>query len=440
MGHSAQGEHYGIFQRFLHSEVAGSMVLLACTIMALAWANSPWAESYLEMVHTDVGVSWGDAGFKLSLQHWVNDALMVMFFFVVGLEIKRELVLGELSSVSQGILPVMAAIGGMVVPAAIYLIFNAGGEGMHGWGIPMATDIAFALGILALFGARAPLGLKVFLTALAIADDMGAVLVIALFYTGSVSLRSLGVAAIFLSLLFLAAKSRVRRVGIYAVLVLGVWVAVFASGVHATVAGILVALMIPVQARIDPKAFFEQADRSLEVLRGSELTQDSMVNDDEQFVALQDLDHATSDMLPPGLALERYLHPAQAFVILPLFALFNAGVQLDGRILETISNPISLGIILGLVVGKQIGVLLFSWLAVRSGRASLPRGVTWSQLWGVSALAGVGFTMSLFIDELAFTNPVLIDEAKVGILVGSLVAGIWGYVVLRRALPWETAT
>ena len=432
---SAGGTNHGFFQRFLHSEVAGSVVLLACTILALIWANSPAADSYHQLTQTYVGISWGDHGFKLSLQHWINDLLMAVFFFVVGLEIKREMVLGELSSFKQAILPVTAAIGGMIVPAAIYLMFNVGGDGEAGWGIPMATDIAFALGILAIFGKRVPLGLKIFLTALAIADDMGAVLVIALFYTEKVNLSALIVAAVFLFLLLAAAKANVRRVGVYVFLLLGVWLAVFASGVHATVAGILVAMVVPVRARLDPHQFVEMLKTSWRKLENSTLTQESMVSNSEQYEALRTIDLAATDMLPPGLVLERYLHLGQAFLILPLFAFFNAGVTIGGDIFQTLANPVSLGIVLGLVLGKQIGVFLFSWLAIKSGRAALPSGVTWGQIWGASCLAGVGFTMSLFISELAFKDPDIVSEAKIGILAASLVAGIMGYLVLTRALP-----
>lgn len=438
MSHSSSKgneKEHGIFERFLHWEAAGSIVLLACAVAALVWANSPWAESYEKLTHTYLGVSLGDHALKMSLKHWVNDLLMVVFFFVVGLEIKREMVLGELSSLQKASLPVMAAIGGMLVPAGIYLILNLGGPGQNGWGIPMATDIAFALGILALFGTRAPLGLKVFLTALAIADDMGAVMVIALFYTEEVRLLPLVIAAGCLVLISLAAQARIRRVGLYAALILVVWLGVFASGVHATIAGILLALVVPVRAQIDPKGFFETAKRSLSTLQSSELTKDSMVDDDEQFTALTDLHDVSGGMMPPGVVLERYLHIGQAFVILPLFAFFNAGVPIGGDFLDILTNPVSLGVILGLVLGKQIGVLLFSWLAIKSGRAALPEGVKWAQLWGVSCLAGIGFTMSIFIDELAFSDPVIIDEAKVGVLVASLIAGTLGYIVLRMALP-----
>jgi NhaA family Na+:H+ antiporter len=435
MSHPSKGVNDSIFQRFLHWEAAGSIVLLACAVIALVWANSPWAESYDKLTHTYVGVSIGEDTFKLSLKHWINDLLMVVFFFVVGLEIKREMILGQLSSFSKAILPVMAAIGGMLVPAGLYFMLNVGGPGANGWGIPMATDIAFALGILALFGTRAPLGLKVFLTALAIADDMGAVLVIALFYTEEVRLLPLLIAAGALVLISLAAQARVKRVGIFAVLILVVWFGVFASGVHATIAGILLALVVPVRAQINPKKFFDTAKQSLATLEASKVTQDSMVDNDDEFRALSDLSDVTAGMLPPGVVLEKYLHIGQAFLILPLFAFFNAGVSIGGDLLDILTSPISLGVILGLVLGKQIGVMFFSWLAIKSGKAALPAGVTWAQLWGVSCLAGIGFTMSIFIDELAFKDPAIIDEAKVGILFASLIAGILGYVVLKMALP-----
>ena len=436
----ANGEHHGVFERFLHWEAAGSIVLLASAVLALVWANSPWAESYEKLTHTYLGVSLGEHSLQMSLKHWVNDLLMVVFFFVVGLEIKREMVLGELSSLRKASLPIMAAIGGMLVPAGIYLMLNLGGPGQNGWGIPMATDIAFALGILALFGTRAPLGLKVFLTALAIADDMGAVLVIALFYTEEVRLLPLLIAASCLVLISLAAQARVRRVGLYAALILVVWLGVFASGVHATIAGILLALVVPVRAQIDPKGFFETAKRSLTTLQSSEVTKDSMVDDDEQFTALADLHDASSGMMPPGIVLERYLHIGQAFVILPLFAFFNAGVSIGGDFLDILTNPVSLGVILGLILGKQIGVLLFSWLAIKSGKATLPAGVNWAQLWGVSCLAGIGFTMSIFIDELAFNDPQIIDEAKIGVLAASLIAGLLGYIILKMVLPKQESS
>lgn len=419
------------FQKFLHSEVSGSIVLMAATVLALAWANSPWAASYKELVSTYVGVKWGDAVFKLSLQHWVNDLLMVLFFFVVGLEIKREVMIGELSSRQKALLPVAAALGGMVVPAGIYWALNGSGVGADGWGIPMATDIAFALGILATLGRRIPVGLKIFLTALAIADDLGAVMVIAVFYTSQISLGALALAALGLMLLALAGRLDLRQPWIYVVLGLGVWAAVLASGVHATVAGILVALTIPVRATISPERFWSATEDSLGALRDSDLSRDSMIDDRRQLAALGTVQETASRMMPAGLVLEERLHPVQAFVVLPLFAFFNAGLALNTGLPEPLAVP--LGIVLGLVVGKPVGIVLCSWLAVRSGSATLPVGVTWRHIAGAGLLAGVGFTMSLFISDLAFATPELKDGAKLGILAASLVAGIVGWLVLVGA-------
>jgi len=430
-----KGGRDGVFSWLTHSQVAGSMLLLACTIVALVWANSPWAGVYDDILHTYAGVSWGDAAFKLSLLHWVNDGLMVLFFFVVGLEIKREVVVGRLSDGRKAILPVAAAAGGMIVPAILYALFNVGGEGAAGWGIPMATDIAFALGILALFGSRAPIGLKVFLTALAIADDLGAVLVIAIFYTEKIHFSALVVAGVLLALLAGLNVIRSKRLGFYQVLILGIWVAVFASGVHATVAGILVAFMMPIKGRVDPKRFFEITDTRLAELKASGLSQVSMLDDGKQMEALIEIDRAVEDMRPAGLSLEQYLHPVQALLVLPIFALANAGVPLGEGVFQSLANPISIGIIVGLFVGKQLGITAFSWLAIKSGRAVLPEGVTWAQLWGAGCLAGVGFTMSLFVTELAFNDPSIIGSAKVGILAASLLSGIVGYIVLNKALP-----
>lgn len=434
--HQEDNNDHGTFQWFLHSEVSGSVVLLACTIVALVVANSPWAGHYFHLLETKIGVSWGDSAFKLSLHHWINDGLMVLFFFVVGLEIKRELVVGHLSSVRQAVLPVAAALGGMVVPAVIYAAVNAGGDGARGWGIPMATDIAFALGILALFGSRVPIGLKVFLTALAIADDLGAVAVIALVYTDTIRVAGLIVAGAFLAALLVAGRVlHVRSAALLLLLAVGVWVGVLASGVHATVAGVIVALVIPVRARIAPGAFLDLAEDRLERLRGSELTPVSMIFDEGQLDAIVELHEAAGDMEPPGLALEHALHPVQALVVLPLFALANAGVAIDGRVLDTLGSPVALGVVFGLALGKLLGIAALTWAVVRSGKAELPEGVTWPQIGGVGCLAGVGFTMSLFVSELAFAQPALVGQAKVGILAASLVAGIAGYAVLHKSLP-----
>jgi NhaA family Na+:H+ antiporter len=438
---SAAGELHdaGMFQRFFRSEASGAIVLVFATAIALAWANSPWSATYFDLQHTYIGVSWGDAAFKLSLQHWINDGLMVLFFFVVGLEIKREILVGHISSFRLASVPVAAALGGMVVPAAVFLAFNANTEAARGWGVPMATDIAFALGILALLGSRVPTSLKVFLTAVAIADDIGAVFVIAIFYTENVNLVALGVAVALFVLLVAANRAHLRTPLLYILLGLGVWAGVFASGVHATVAGILVAFAVPIRARIEPREFFERmrrAGRDMEEVKEDEVSRVSMLLEPAQMEWLDDLQHTIGSMIPSGIALEHALHRVVSFIILPLFALFNAGVVLDKERLGLLDDPVTLGVILGLVLGKQVGITLFTWLVVKSGRGSRPEGVTWPMIYGVSCLAGVGFTMSLFISELAFKG-ILVDEAKIGIIAGSLIAGVWGYLVLRRAIGKE---
>ncbi len=423
------------FARFLHSEASGSIIMLACTIIALVWANSPWADVYFGLEHTYIGVSWADSVFKMSLGHWIGDGLMVIFFFVVGLEIKRELVVGQLSIIDQAVLPVSAAIGGMVVPASIYLAFNAGTPTAAGWGVPMATDIAFAIGILSLFGARAPIGLKIFLTALAIADDLGAVLVIALFYTSEIVVEGLVLAGVFMGVIVVLGRLGIRPNFAYILPMVVVWAGVLISGVHATVAGVLLAMLIPVRSTIEPDEFFHRVADRISHLEAQELTRESTVTDADQTRALDDLYVTVDEMRSPGLSLERDLHPVQAFVILPIFALFKAGITLSAATLATFPSLASLGVILGLVVGKPIGVLLFSWMAIRSGYARLPEGVTTQQLVGAGLLAGVGFTMSIFISELAFVDKSILAEVKLGILVASLIAGIVGFIVLHRVLP-----
>jgi NhaA family Na+:H+ antiporter len=421
---------------FIHSEVAGSAALVACTVAAMLWANSRWAELYFGLAHTPIAIAVGPHALTLSLRHWINDGLMAVFFFVVGLEIKRELTVGHLSSVRQAVLPVAAAIGGMAVPALLYVALNAGGPGAGGWAIPMATDIAFALGVLALLGDRVPAGLKVFLTALAIADDLGAVLVIALFYTQEIRWAALAGAATALVLLALVARTGLRRPISWAVLVAAVWLAVLLSGIHATVAGILVAMVVPVRPRLGPSEFLATATEAYEALRRTELTRDSVLADEAQLDALTALDDAATDMRPPGLVLERFLHPLQAFLILPLFALVNAGVQFgESRVLETLRDPVALGVIAGLGLGKVAGISLATGAAVASRAARLPEGITWGQIAGAGLLGGIGFTMSLFVSELAFEAEALLNAAKVGILTASLASGALGYLVLRAALP-----
>jgi NhaA family Na+:H+ antiporter len=334
---------------------------------------------------------------------------------------------------------VAAAIGGMVLPALIYFELNRGGEAARGWGIPMATDIAFALGTLALFGPRVPLGLKIFLTALAIADDLGAVLVIALFYTDRIFVGPLIGALFLVALIVAASRLRVTSIAVYSVLVAGVWLGVFASGIHATVSGILLALVVPVRGRIRPKRFFAIARTRLAELEQGDLSGETVALNSEQMDALDDLHRATRDVMPAGPAFERYLHPVTAYAILPLFALFNAGVVVDYKLIEALAHPVGLGVVTGLIIGKQVGITALSWLVIRLRLADLPAGVTWGQVYGTSVLAGIGFTMSLFITDLGIQGDQLRGFAKIAILTASLICAAVGYLVLRKALKQPDA-
>lgn len=424
-----------VFERFLQSQTSGSIILLVATVGAVAWANSPWSELYYTLSHLEIGTHFAGQDYSLTLDHWVKDGLMSIFFFVVGLEIKREIVVGELSTLRRAILPVVAALGGALIPALIYFFFNSSGPSVSGWGVPMATDIAFALGVLALFGSRVPIGLKVFLTALAIVDDLIAVAVIALFYTEKISILALVTAAILLFLLSYIIRNRVRRPGIHLALIIAIWLCVFLSGVHATIAGVLIALAYPVRAQVQPKLFFDIVSSHLELLRESQLTRRSMAKDKEQLKAITRIYLAAEDMIPAGIYLEQNLHNVQAFLILPLFALFAAGVTVDAGMFQSFPSPVSLGIMCGLVVGKQIGIFGFSFLLIKLGIVKLSTQITWGQLWGTSLLGGMGFTMSIFISELAYTDPAMIADAKIAIFIGSITAAILGYIVLNKSLP-----
>jgi Na+:H+ antiporter, NhaA family len=423
------------FQDFAHKQSSGGILLIIATAVALIWANSPWGESYVALWHTKLTVGVGDFSISKDLTHWINDGLMAVFFLVVGLEIKREVLVGELSSVGKAALPVAAALGGAVVPALIYIAINAGTEGSAGWGIPMATDIAFALGILALLGQRAPTALKVFLTALAIVDDIVAVLVIAFFYTLEISWGALGVGAIFLAALIVANLLGVGRTLVYAVLGVGLWLCFLLSGVHATVAGVLLALTIPASSFINPVAFLERSRYVLDRFEQAGERGENVLANEERQAALHALNHAAYKLEPPLHELEHALHPWVVFAIMPIFALANAGVELSGGIVGALTNPVALGIVLGLVVGKQVGIGLFAWLAVKLGVSELPEGVGWRHIYGAGLLAGIGFTMSLFITDLAFDDDVLTEAAKLGILVASLISGAVGWAILRKASP-----
>ncbi len=432
-----------LVQEFARLEASGGIVLLICAVLALVWANSPWAQGYFHLWEQDWGVVLGDASFVEHLLHLVNDGLMVIFFLVVGLEIKREVTSGELASVKQAALPVAAAIGGMVLPAAIYLAFNAGTPGADGWGIPVATDIAFTLGILALLGRRVPLSLKVFFTALAIADDLGAVLVIALFYTADISWLALGAAGVIFLVLLGLNRARVYRPWPYMVLGVFLWLAFLQSGVHPTLAGVLLALAVPTRSPANTYPLMVQGVTLLEGLdrlraweAGDEADGESqLVRAGRHQAAVQTLETITDRLQSPARRLEHDLHPWTTYVILPLFALANAGVVLGSGLAEELVNPVTLGIIAGLVLGKPVGIMLFSWAAVRLGWASLPGDIGWGQFFAASWLAGIGFTMSLFIASAAFADAGILAAAKLGTLVASLLAALVGLILLSRFSP-----
>jgi NhaA family Na+:H+ antiporter len=420
------------FQKFAQRETSSGLVLLGCAIVALAWANSPWGSSYEHIWEQRITIGHAQWGLTMSLHHWINDGLMAIFFFVVGLEIKRELLIGELSTRQTASLPIAAALGGMIVPALIYAAFNAGTDGARGWGIPMATDIAFALGALSLLGTRVPTVLKVFLAALAIADDLGAVIVIAVFYTADLSIPSLiGAGAIFVALLG-ANRLGVRAATVYALVGIALWLAVLASGVHATIAGVMLALTIPARTRINESEFVACVERSLADFRAADEAGTTVLTNPGHQYAIHRLEEACEGAQAPLFKLEDKLHGLVAFGIMPLFALANAGVRVAGGSLSVLASPIVLGIVLGLVVGKPIGITLFSWLSSRAGVAALSGDATWAALHGVSWLGGIGFTMSLFIADLAFAETPHLDEAKLGILIASTIAGVAGWAILNR--------
>ena len=418
-------------RRLLHKAPAGGLVLLACAAIAMVWANSPLSHSYHALWETPITFGVGEWRSALSLHAAVNDGLMAVFFVLVGLEIKREVLVGELASVRRAALPVAAALGGMVVPALLYLAFNAGGPTTRGWGIPMATDIAFALGVLALLGDRFPPALRVFLSALAIADDLGAVLVIALFYTASVSWSALGAAAGLLLLSLLANALGVRTAWAYALIGLALWVAVLLSGVHATVAGVLLAMTIPSRTVINEAALLSGARAALQRFDDACHPDRTMLSNSEHQAALRRLEVLSEKALPPLARLEYGLHGIVTFGIMPLFALANAGVDLRAGG-AGIGSSVALGVIVGLVVGKPVGITLASWLAVRAGVAALPAGISWRTLVGAGVLGGIGFTMSLFIAGLAFGDSAdRLTSAKLGTLIASLIAGVAGWLLLR---------
>ncbi len=424
-------------ERFLHVEAAGGIILLAAAAIALVWANSPWSASYEALWHTHIAVGIGNWQLDKTLHFWINEFLMTVFFLVVGLEIKRELVEGALSDLRRATLPIAAAVGGMVVPAAIYIGLNREGAAQSGWGVPMATDIAFAVGVLTLLGKRVPAALRVLLLALAIIDDIGAILVIAIFYSSGFATEGIALALVGLALLLVLRQIGIRPGWAFALPMLVIWVGLLRAGIHPTIAGVLVGLTAPVRSWFGREGFVATArsaidDFEKEVQRGSP--------DHDLIEPLTRLAIARREALSPALRIENELHPIVAYIVMPLFALANAGVDLRGIDFgDPAFTGVSLGVIMGLVVGKPLGVMAASWLVIRLRLAVLPEGVNWRGVFVVGAVAGIGFTMAIFIAQLAFADEGLLAIAKLGILIASAVAGALGILVGRFSMTQEQA-
>lgn len=419
---------------FIEKQTSVGLLLIFSAILAMIIANSPLAESYHSLWKQYIHIGYNDHVISKNLLHWINDGLMCMFFFLVGLELKREIMHGELSQIRVAMLPVAAAVGGMLLPALIFFSFNSGTPAESGWGIPMATDIAFALGILYLLGDRVPLSLKIFLTAIAIVDDLGAVLVIAFFYTSDLSFYNLGMAGFFFLILLSANYIGIRNTFFYAVMGIGgLWLAVLLSGVHATIAAVLSAFAIPTSRRINTSVFLRKVKwLSIEIKKIRLSYKDKPEGGAEPKIShtIEKFSSLAEDATPPLQRLEHSLHPFVSFVVLPIFAFANAGVTITSESLGFFTSPVALGVILGLLFGKFFGIVLFTRLMVWFKICKLPAGVKWPHIYGVGILAAIGFTMSLFITELAFTNEKHMVQAKIGILSASLLAGLMGYFYL----------
>jgi NhaA family Na+:H+ antiporter len=418
-------------QEFTRLAASGGIVLLLATIIAMFWANSPWAGSYLQLWKTELGFDLGALHLTKHLLEWINDGLMVIFFFYVALEIKREIQTGELASPRKAALPIMAALGGMLVPAMFYILFNTGNnQTIRGWGIPISTDTAFTLAILTMLGSRAPLSLKVFFTALAIADDIGGILVMVLFYSEGISWLALGIAALFLIALGSLNWVRVYNPLPYAILGIGLWLAFLQSGVHPTIAGVLLAITIPTRRPPNTRPLLAQVKTVIEQFE---------IASEEEYIhepaIVQTMETILERMQSPAQRLERTLAPWSTYLILPIFALANAGVEINLNAAQQVLSPVGLGIILGLVIGKPVGISLLSWIAIRTGWAEMPGDLHFSQLVSASILAGIGFTLSLFIANAAFVDSGMLAAVKLAILAASILAGILGWAALRLFSP-----
>jgi len=423
------------FEEFIHRQTTSGLLLMITAILALLLANSPLSHLYQQLQHLNLGLTVGDWSLENSLHHWVNDGLMALFFFVVGLELKREILFGELSNPRRAALPIVAAIGGMVVPALIYYGINPGGDAARGWGIPMATDIAFALGAIALLASRVPRALITFLVALAIVDDLGAVVVIAVFYTETISMGALAAVAILFGLLMVLNVAGVRKISPYFILSIFLWYAMYRSGVHATLAGVLGAFSVPARPKYNPDRFSKHIQELMERFDASHVSGKKKKKNDKLRGIVQTLSNGVLQVEAPLQRLEHSWHLPVAYLVIPIFALFNAGIPLDfSDIGQTLSHPVTRGVMLGLLAGKILGIAGTCWIALKLNIGQLPAGTRFTQIIGVSLLGGIGFTMSIFIAELGFIHqPELLLMAKTGILFASLIAGVLGFVWLYLA-------
>jgi NhaA family Na+:H+ antiporter len=422
------------FQFYFKRVAGGSFPLFATTVLALIWANTSY-ETYQHFWHTELGVDVGSFSLDKSLAHWIDDALMVLFFFIVGLEIKREILVGELASFKRALLPVAAAIGGMILPALIYMGLNWGLPTFRGWGIPMATDIAFSIAVLAALGKRVPFGVKIFLSAFAIADDLGAVLVIAIFYTAQIQWTYLLAAGGCMVILFILNRMWVREPMAYALVGVGLWICILGSGVHATVAGVILAMFIPARGRYDTDTFVGEVRNGLDRFDGEDGSRgETILLNKTHLNAVHSIEMACHDVATPLQRLQHALQGWVTYLVLPLFAMANAGLVLTGFSLgEALTHPVTLGVTLGLLIGKPVGITLFTFGASKILKAPLVGGVTWLHILGAGILGGIGFTMSLFIDGLSFSKPELVESAKMGIMLASAIAAIVGLSVLWLA-------
>lgn len=418
-------------QTFMATETAGGVVLLVAAVLALAWANSPWSGSYHDLLHYHVAIDVGIWALDAPLHFWINDAAMVIFFFVVGLEIKREAVVGELSELRRVVVPIVGALGGMLAPALLFILFVSGHDGTRGWAIPIATDIAFAIGVLTVVGSRVPFGLRVMLLALAIVDDIGGIIVIALFYTSELNLEPLMLAGGMLLLAIAFREMGVWYLPIYVAFGVIGWAATVESGIHPTIMGVLLGLLAPWKAWYEEQGFSDLAEEEISRFRQASAAADSELAHEQKTHAVRTLRQLSDRAVPPLNRLEHDLQPLVAFVIVPIFAFANAGVSLDpGTLTDALSSPVALGVFVGLLVGKPLGIFLATWLVVKAG-ATLPTGVTWPAVVGMGILGGIGFTVSLLITELSFADAHLLTNAKLGIIFASMLAGVAGYLILK---------